>query len=77
MWRTDSGKDADAGKDWRVEEKGMTEDEMIGWHHWLDGRGFEQVQGVCDGQGGLVCYSPWGHRESDMTEQMNWGEMLI
>ena len=49
----------------------MTEDEMVGWHHWLDGHEFEQAAGVGDGQGGLACYSPWGCKESDMTEQLN------
>ena len=53
-------KDPDAGKDWRQKEKGMTEDEMLGWHHWLNGHEFEQVPGVGDGQGSLVCFSPWG-----------------
>ena len=66
------GKDPDAGKDWRQEEKGMTEDEMMGWHHQLDGHKFEQALGVGDGQGGLVCCSLWGHKESDPTEQLNW-----
>ena len=69
-------KDLDAGKDWRQEEKGMTEDEMVGWHHQLDGHEFEQTPGVGDGQGSLVCYSPWGCKESDMTEQLNWTEKL-
>ena len=64
--------DSDAGKDWRLEEKGTTEDEMVGWHHWLDGQQFEQALGVGDGQGSLACCSPWGHKESDMTEQLNW-----
>ena len=62
----------DAGKDWSQEKKGMTEDEMIGWHHRLDGHEFEQGPGVGDGQGGLVCCSLWGPKESDMTEQLNW-----
>ena len=66
-------KDADAGKDWR-QEKGMTEDEMVGWHHQLDGHEFEQALGSGDGQGGMVCCSPWGHKKSDMTEQLNWTE---
>ena len=61
----------DAGRDWGQEEKGTTEDEMAGWHHQLDGHEFEQAPGVCDGQGGLVCCSPWGHKESDTTEQLN------
>ena len=62
------GKDPDAGKDWGQEEKGTTEDEMTGWHHWLNGHEFEQALGVGDGQGGLVCCSPWGGIESDTTE---------
>ena len=66
------GKDPDAGKDWRREEKGTTEDEMAGWHHWLDGHEFEQAPGVGDGQGSLVCCSPWGGKESDTTEWLNW-----
>ena len=65
----------DAGKDWRQEEKGATEDEMVGWHHWLDGHEFEQGPGVGDGQGGLACCSPWGHKESDTTEWLNWLEV--
>ena len=64
------GKDPDAGKDWRQEEKGMTE---FGWHHQLDGHEFEQAPGAGDGQGGLVCCSSWSHKESDMTEWLNWG----
>ena len=62
-------KDPDDGKDWRQEEKGTTEDEMVGWHYWLDGHESEQALGVGDGQGNLVCCSPWGCKESDMTEQ--------
>ena len=54
------------------EEKGTTEDEMVGWHHRLDGHEFEQASGVGDGQGSLACCSPWGHRESDTTKQLNW-----
>ena len=65
----------DAGKDWRQEEKGMTEDEMVGWQHWLDGHEFELALGVGDGQGGLVSCSPWGRKELDMTEWLNWTEM--
>ena len=65
-------KDPDAGKDWRQEEKGMTEDEMVGWHHQLDGHEFEQALGVGDGPGSLAYCSPWGHKELDMTEQLNW-----
>ena len=68
------GKDPDAGKDWRQEEKGMTEDHIVGWHHWLDGHEFEQAPRVGDGQGGLACCSPWGRKESDTTEQLNWAE---
>ena len=65
-------KDPDAGKDWRQEEKGMTEDEMVGWHHQLDGHELEQAPGVGDGQGSLACCSPWGCKELDMTERLNW-----
>ena len=67
-------KDPDAGKDWRQEKKGMTEDEMVGWHHRLNGHEFEWALGVGDGQGSLVCCSPWDHKESDTTEQLNWTE---
>ena len=67
--------DPDAGEDWRQEEKGMTEDEMVGWHHWLDGCEFEQAPGVGEGQGSLACCSPWGHKESDMNEQLNWTKL--
>ena len=70
-------KDPDAGKDWRQEEKGMTEDETVGWHHQLDGHGFGWTPGVGDGQGGLACYGSWGHKESDMTEWLNWTEKKI
>ena len=62
------GKDPDAGRDWGQEEKGMTEDEMVEWHLWLDGHEFEQSPGVGNGQGSLMCYSPWGHKKSDTTE---------
>ena len=68
-------KDPDAGKEWRREEKGMTEDEMVGWHHQLDGHGFGWTPGVGDGQGGLVCCSSWGGKESNMTERLNWTEL--
>ena len=64
--------DPDAGRDWGQEEKGMTEDEMAGWHHWLDGPEFEQALGAGDGQGSLACCSPWGQKESDTTERLNW-----
>ena len=66
------GKDPDAGKDWRQEEKGTTEDEMVGWHHWLYGQEFGWTPGVGDRQGGLVCCGSWGCQASDMTEQLNW-----
>ena len=72
-WLT--GKDPDAGKDWGQEEKGATEDEVVGWHHWLNGHEFEQALGAGDGQGSLACYSPWGRKELDMTEQLNWAEL--
>ena len=67
-------KDREAWKDWRQEEKGMTEDEMVGWYHQLDGHEFEQTPGVGDGQGSLTCYSPWGRKESDTTKRLNWTE---
>ena len=66
------GKDPDAGQYWQQEEKGMTEDEMIGWHHLLDGHEFEQTPGVGDGQGSLVLCSPWVHKELDMTKWLNY-----
>ena len=65
------GKDPDAGRDWRQEEKGMTEEEMVGWHHQLGGHESAQALGEGGGQGGLVSYSRWGHRESDTTWQLN------
>ena len=71
------GKDSDAGsagRDWGQEEKGMTEDEMAGWHHQLDGCGFGWTLGVGDGQGGLACCNSWGGKESDTTEWLNWTE---
>ena len=71
------GKDPDARKDCRQEEKGMREDEMVGWHHRLNGHGFGWTSGVGDGQGGLACYSPWGLKESDKKERLNWTESLI
>ena len=70
-------KDPDAGKDWGQEEKGTTEDEMVGWHHRLNGHGFGWTLGVGDGQGGLACCDSWGHKESDMTERLNWTELNI
>ena len=67
------GKDPDAGKDWGQEEKGMTEDEMVGWHHWLNGHGFGWTPGVGDGQGGLVCCGSWGCRVGhDWATELNW-----
>ena len=77
LWPPDAkngllGKDPDAGKVWRREEKGMTEDEMVEWHHWLNGHKFEQALGVGNGQGSLTCRRPWGHQESDRIEQLNW-----
>ena len=71
------GKDSDAGRDWGQEEKGTTEDEMAGWHHRHNGHGFGWTPGVGDGQGGLVCCSPWGRKESDMTERLNWTEYML
>ena len=68
-------KDPDAGEDWRREEKGMTEDEMIEWHHWLSEREFEWTPGVGDRQAGLVCCSSWGHKELDTTERLNCTEL--
>ena len=65
------GEDPEAGKDWR-QEKRMTEDEMVGWHHLLDGHEFEQALGVGDGQGSLACWSPRAHKESDTAEWLNW-----
>ena len=66
------GKDPDAGRDWGQEEKGMTEDKMVGWHHWPNGHGFGWTLGVGDGQGDLACCSSWGCKESDTTERLNW-----
>ena len=82
LWSPDvknwlTGKDPDAGKDWRQEEKGTTENEMVGWHHGLDGHEFEQAPEVGDGQGGLVCYSPWSREGLDMTEWLNWTELIF
>ena len=67
-----TGKDFDAGRVWGQEEKGTTEDEMAGWHHWLNERESEWTPGVDDGQGGLVCCDSWGRKESDTTERLNW-----
>ena len=76
LWPPDAksqltGKDPDAGKDWRQEEKGTTEDETAGWRHWLDGHEFEQTLGDVEGQGSLSFFSPWGSKESDMTEWLS------
>ena len=76
LWPPDAksrliGKVPDAWKDWGQEEKGTTQDEMVGLHHWLDEHEFEQAPGVGDGQGRLACCSPWGHKKSDTTEQLN------
>ena len=68
-------KDSDAGRDWRQEEKGTTEDEMAGWHHRLDGHEFGWTPGAGDGQGGLACCDSWGRKESDKTERLNWTEL--
>ena len=70
------GNDPDAGRDWGQEEKGMTEDEMTGWHYQLDGHEFGWTPGVGDEQGSLACCSPWGHKELDMTEWLNWTELM-
>ena len=77
LWPPDAknwllGIDPDSGKDLRWEEKGITEDEMVGWHHWLYEHEFDQFLGVGDGQGSLVCCSPWGCKEWDLTEWLNW-----
>ena len=76
LWPPDAknwftGKDSDAGKDWRREEKGVTEDEMVGWHHWLNGHEFEHTSGDNEGQGSLECCNPWGRKVLDTTEQLN------
>ena len=76
LWPCDTksqliGKDPDAGKDWGQEEKRVTEDEMVGWHYQLNGHESEQTPGDSEGQGSLACFSQWGHKESDMTEQLN------
>ena len=69
------GKDSDAGRDWGQEEKGTTEDEMAGWHHWLDAHESGWTPGDGDGQGGLACCNSWGRKESDTTERLNWTEL--
>ena len=70
-----TGKDPDAGRDWGQEEKVTTEDEMAGWHHWLDGCESEWTLEDVDGQGGLVCCDSWGRKELDATEWLNWSEL--
>ena len=77
LWPPDAknwliGKDPDSGKDWRQEEKGKTEDKVVGWHHRLNGHEFEHTLVDSEGQERLVCYSPWGHKELDTTEWLNW-----
>ena len=67
IWRADSLEKTDAEKDWMQEEMGMTEDEMVGWHHWYNGHEFEQTLGDGEGKGSLACSSPWGHKELDTT----------
>ena len=69
-------KDPDAGKDWGQEEKGMVEDEMVGWHHQLNGHGFRWTPGIGDGQWGLECCGSWGCKELDTTKRLNWTELL-
>ena len=81
LWPPDAknwllGKDPDAGKDWEQEKKGMTENEMVGWHHQFDGHKFEQAPGAGYGQESLVCFNPWGHKELDTTERLNWTEPI-
>ena len=81
LWPPDAknwlmGKDPDTRKDWRWEEKGKTEDQMVGWHHQLDGHEFEQAPGDDDRQESLMCCSPWGHWESDMAEWLNWKQFI-
>ena len=70
-------KDPDAGYDWRQEEKGTTEDEMVGWYHWLSGHEFEQALGDDERQGSLACCGPWGHKELDTSKQLNWTEWRL
>ena len=75
MWKTNSLEKT--GKDWRWEEKGTIEDEIVGWHHQLNGHEFEQTPGDGDGQGGLACCNPWGYKEWDTTEWLNWTDSLM
>ena len=71
------GKGSDAGRDWGLEEKGTTEDEMAGWHQWIDEHESGWTLGVGDGQGGLACYDSWGRKESDMTEHLIWTDRVL
>ena len=71
------GKDSDAGRDWGQEKKGTIEDEMAGWHHWLDGHESEWTPGVGNGQGSLACCDSWGHEESDTTERLIWSDLIL
>ena len=82
LWPPDSksqfiGKSPDAGKAWKQEEKSMTEDEMVVWHHWLNVHEFEQALGDGDGQGSLACCSPWDHKKLDMTKWLNNNNKFI
>ena len=77
MQRVDSLEKTDAGRDWGQEEKGTTEDEMAGWHHWLNGRESQWTPGVCDGQGGLGGCDSWGRKESDTTEWLIWSDAYM
>ena len=70
------GKDSDVGRDWGQEETGTTEDEMAGWHHWLDGRESQWTPGVGNEQGGLACCNLWGRKELDMTERLIWSDLI-
>ena len=70
-------KDPDAGKDWGQDEKGSTEDELVGWHHRLNGHEFEQTPGNSEGQGSLACCNSWGRKESDTTERLIWSELTV
>ena len=82
LWPPDAknwlfGNDLHAGKDWRQKEKGVAEDEMVGWHHWHNGHEFEWTPVVGNGQGSLACCCPWGCKELDMTERLNWTELTV